>query len=161
MLSQKYDADRRRVTELILKKTDGCKEKIKVYLLYMYQQKLCSTKDFNIFLQKIRWLFVSAQTFGMIDGVCIPAELGLSEFDFTDGILDVVSRNHNVDWNTKIMSKISKYIFSSPLLWDHGKREMRCSAAEQFFMQTKRTESDQKLHLELEKLRYIRNLANI
>ncbi|CAJ0930020.1 unnamed protein product, partial [Mesorhabditis belari] len=69
VLNEKYNRDMERIIKLVKKKTNGCPDKIK----------------------KIRWILCSMQTFGYVDGICIPAEMGLCEFDLTEGILDKFS----------------------------------------------------------------------
>ncbi|CAJ0569219.1 unnamed protein product, partial [Mesorhabditis spiculigera] len=70
LLDEKYEHDKQRVAEMLRKRTNGCQHKIK----------------------KMRWLICSTQTYGLFDGAtCYPAELGICEFDFNEGILETFS----------------------------------------------------------------------
>ncbi|CAJ0571454.1 unnamed protein product, partial [Mesorhabditis spiculigera] len=70
LLDEKYEYDKQRVAEMLRKRTNGCQHKIK----------------------KMRWLICSTQTYGLFDGAtCYPAELGICEFDFNEGILETFS----------------------------------------------------------------------
>lgn len=40
--------------------------------------------------QRARFLFISVQTYGNVDGICIPAEIAICEFNLKHGIIDKV-----------------------------------------------------------------------
>ncbi|KAH7726724.1 Maelstrom domain containing protein [Aphelenchoides avenae] len=63
-------------------------------------------KNTTSFIKKIRFLFVSVQTYGSVDGVVIPAELALNEFDLEHGIID---RYSTIVGTPQPLSEIQKY----------------------------------------------------
>jgi hypothetical protein len=57
-------------------------------------------------VKKMRFLFISMQTYGVVDGLCIPAELALNEFDLEHGITE---RFHTIVAPPTPLTEIQQY----------------------------------------------------